>query len=60
MARIKGKIIDFELMFDETMQENILVSSMKMFGLSDSTIGQAKNEILKQREALEEKHFFSE
>eukprot|EP01016_Furgasonia_blochmanni_P049309 TRINITY_DN746_c0_g1_i15.p1 TRINITY_DN746_c0_g1~~TRINITY_DN746_c0_g1_i15.p1 ORF type:complete len:286 (-),score=80.03 TRINITY_DN746_c0_g1_i15:332-1189(-) len=58
LAKIQGKIIDLELRFDETIQENFLYNSMRYFGLSEEMVKQAQQDIEGQKKMLEERQYF--
>ena len=58
LAKIKGKVIDNQLRFDESMQSNFLFGMMEYFGLSKDLLDKAKLDLEQQKEELEKRGYF--
>ena len=58
LAQIKGKIIDNQLRFDDSMQSNFLFGMMEYFGLSKDLVEKAKKDLDIQKEELEKRGYF--
>ena len=58
LAKIKGKIIDNQLRFDDSMQSHFLFGMMEYFGLSKDLLDKAKLDLEHQKEELEKRGYF--
>ena len=58
LSKIKGKILDNQVRFDEGTQESFLFEIMKSFGISQQIMENAKKDLQKQKEELEQKGYF--
>lgn len=58
LSKIKGKILDNQVRFDEGTQDSFLFEVMKSFGISQTILDNAKKDLAKQKEELEQKGYF--